>query len=396
MSASSPEAHAQTRLILILAISGFASTFAGRAMEPLVGVVARDLQTDPRTIALLSTAYALPYALIQPILGPVGDALGKERIIKICLAALALTLAGCAVATTSETLFALRILSGAAAGGVIPLALALLGDRIDLGQRQVAISRLLVAVVLGQLSGSSLGGIMAGWIGWRGVFWLATFMGTGACAAAILGFAAPPRAGTPFDIASAIARYKVILANPRARALFGLVFVEALAIFGIFPFIAPMLETRGEGGPTEAGLALAGFAIGGLIYSTLVRTMLTYLGLSRMLIGGGLLCGIALVVVGLAGSWKLDAAALTVLGLGFYMLHNSFQTQVTEVAPEARASAVALHAFSFFCGQALAVVLFDLGLRTIGQEPSMAVCAAAVVALGFAASWLLARQPRAR
>ncbi len=33
------------------------------------------------------------------------------------------------------------------------------------------------------------------------------------------------------------------------------------------------------------------------------------------------------------------------------MLHNSFQTQVTEVAPQARGSAVALHAFSFFSGQ---------------------------------------------
>ena len=45
--------------------------------------------------------------------------------------------------------------------------------------------------------------------------------------------------------------------------------------------------------------------------------------------------------------------AMVVLGLGFYMLHNSFQTQVTEIAPTARASAVALHAFSFFVGQAL-------------------------------------------
>ena len=61
-----------TRLIVILAFAGFASTFAGRSIEPLVGVLARDLQSDPHTVALLSTAFALPYALIQPILGPVG------------------------------------------------------------------------------------------------------------------------------------------------------------------------------------------------------------------------------------------------------------------------------------------------------------------------------------
>src|SRR5215213_8828666 len=62
-----------------------------RSLDPLIGVVARDLQSDPHTIALLATALAIPYAFIQPILGPVGDALGKERIMKVCLAILAAT-----------------------------------------------------------------------------------------------------------------------------------------------------------------------------------------------------------------------------------------------------------------------------------------------------------------
>ncbi len=68
-----------------------------------------------------------------------------------------------------------------------------------------------------------------------------------------------------------------------------------------------------------------------------------------MLIGGGLICAGALATIGLAGTWQMDCVALTAMGLGFYMLHNTFQVQVTEVAPTARASAVALHAFSFFC-----------------------------------------------
>ena len=69
-------------LILILATSGFASTFSSRAVEPMVGVIARDLGTDVQTAALLSAAFALPYAFVQPILGPVGDAVGKERVMK--------------------------------------------------------------------------------------------------------------------------------------------------------------------------------------------------------------------------------------------------------------------------------------------------------------------------
>ncbi len=111
-----------TRLIAILAVAGFASTFAGRSIEPLVGVLARDLRSDPHTVALLSTAFALPYALIQPILGPVGDALGKERVMAACLAVLTLALAACALTSDLDTLFGLRMVAGGSAGGVVPLA----------------------------------------------------------------------------------------------------------------------------------------------------------------------------------------------------------------------------------------------------------------------------------
>ncbi len=72
-------------------------------------------------MALLSTAFALPYALIQPVLGPVGDALGKERVVVACLFVLTLALGACIVAGDIGTLFGLRMLAGAAAGGVIPL-----------------------------------------------------------------------------------------------------------------------------------------------------------------------------------------------------------------------------------------------------------------------------------
>ena len=223
-----PTSFSTTRLIVILAFAGFASTFAGRAIEPLVGVLARDLQSDPHTVALLSTAFALPYALIQPILGPVGDSLGKERVIAVCLGILTLALAGCAVSADLTVLFGLRIMAGAAAGGVIPLALALMGDRIPLERRQVAIGRFLVAVILGQLSGSTFAGLIEADVGWKGVFAITAAVAALGCAAAILGFewaagAAPKR----FALGEAVARYRTIVAIPRARVLFIAVFVEA-------------------------------------------------------------------------------------------------------------------------------------------------------------------------
>lgn len=380
-------------LIRILAVSGFASTFSARAIEPMVGVIARDLQSTPQTIALLAAAFALPYAFIQPILGPIGDALGKERVMKVALSLLFLALAGSFFAPNAETLFGLRILAGAAAGGAVPLSIALIGDRVEMAQRQIALSRYLVAIIVGQLAGSSLAGLLAEQIGWRGVFGLSTLMMGCALAATVIGFRGALPGGR-FDPHAAILRYRDILSNPRALFLFSSVFVEATAIFGMFPYIAPLLEERGGGGPTEAGFAIGGFAIGGLVYSLLVGWMLKRHGIGRILTGGGLFAAAALIILGLGGDWKLDFVALLFLGLGFYMMHNTFQAQVTEVAPGARASAVALHAFSFFCGQALGVVLMGFGLRHIGLAISTAIAAIVILAVGLNASAVLSRSAR--
>lgn len=385
-------------LILILATSGFAGTFSSRAVEPMVGIIARDLNSTAQTIALLSAAFTLPYAFIQPVLGPIGDALGKERVMKVALSVLFLALGCSFFAPNAETLFALRIIAGAAAGGAVPLSIALIGDRVEMAQRQVALSRYLIAIIIGQLAGSSLAGLLAEMIGWRGVFALSTLMMACALTATLVGFRRAPSGGK-FDLRSAASRYRDILSNPRALALFGFVFVEALAIFGIFPYVAPLLEERGGGGAAEAGFAIGGFAVGGLIYSALVTWMLRRLGIRRILAGGGIFAGLALVILGLGGDWKVDAGAMLLMGLGFYMLHNTFQAQVTEVAPNARASAVALHAFSFFCGQALGVVFMGIGLRNIGLMAATAVAALVIVGVGLTASFVLRRpasQPRAR
>ena len=76
-------------VFLVFAACAFASGFALRVIDPIVLPVARPLRGQPAAAALLNTAYALPYALAQPLLGPLGDRFGKMRCIQVCVAALA-------------------------------------------------------------------------------------------------------------------------------------------------------------------------------------------------------------------------------------------------------------------------------------------------------------------
>ena len=51
-----------------------------------------DFATSVGVVALLSSAFALPFGLSQPFLGLAGDALGKAVVIKVAVAVLALCL----------------------------------------------------------------------------------------------------------------------------------------------------------------------------------------------------------------------------------------------------------------------------------------------------------------
>jgi MFS family permease len=105
------------RLIALLALAVFSGALVTRLTDPLVTVLARDLGGTAARTALLASAFALPFALIQPVLGPVGDALGKRRVILIAVGLLAILLAACAAAPDLGSLTILRALTGLAAGG---------------------------------------------------------------------------------------------------------------------------------------------------------------------------------------------------------------------------------------------------------------------------------------
>ena len=95
------------------------------------------------------------------------------------------------------------------------------------------------------------------------------------------------------------------------------------------------------------------------------------------------LCCIGLLGLALFPLWPAKMAAFLVVGVGFYMIHNSIQTQATELVPEARGASVALHAFNFFLGQAIGPVLYGLGVAHLGTPTTLAIAAGVMLMLGF-------------
>jgi len=372
-------------VFLIYAACAFASGFALRLVDPIVLPVAAHFSVTPAAAAMLNTAYALPYALAQPFLGPIGDRFGKQRCIQICIAGLALMLAAGAFADSFAFLLATRVLAGIFAGGLIPLVLAGLGDTYAMSERQVMLGRMLFAIISGQMLGSVVSGFANVAFGWHSALFIAS--GVGAVAAIVAWTAMP--ATSQHDAAppaSFAALYGRVFANPKAAWLYGAVLLEGALFYGLFPFMSELLVATTARGANpisvETGIVLGAFGIGGLLYAASVRRLLRLLGVRRMcLIGSaaGAACYAALAVSPL---WWLDAAAMFCAGIAFYMLHNSMQTEATELAPSARGSAVALFACGFFIGQGLGPLVFGGLLHALGPQLSLLIVAVTIVVLG--------------
>jgi predicted MFS family arabinose efflux permease len=380
-------------LLNLVAFVAFATSLFTRSTDPIVPQIADAFTVAPETAALLASAFALPYAFVQPVLGALADMFSKTRLMTACLLILVAASTVAVFAPNFETMIVSRMISGIAAGGVFPIALAIAGDRVAVDQRQIAISRLLGAAMMGSLLGASGAGVLADLFGWRSVFVATALIGFVILIAAVRGFRnVEDHAPGKFDLSTLGPNYRAIFGNPLSGYCFGLVFLESLCIFGIFPHMANLLQQGGETLATTAGVVLAGFGFGALLYTFAVSRLLNWFDARTMMVIGGTTMALCLAVISLRLAWQYELANFILLGFGMYFLHGFIQVVATELAPSARGSAMALHSAFFFFGQAAGPYLYGRGFTILGVAPTLLIAAAVMLIVGIVAAFKL-RQP---
>jgi MFS transporter, YNFM family, putative membrane transport protein len=372
------------RAIVLLAFAGFVSAANLRVCDPLLPQIAGELGVTIGGAGAVVTAFALSYGLFQVVIGPLGDAQGKLRVIVLgCLWAGAATVA-CAMAGGLASLTLLRFLAGIGGAAIIPLAIAWLGDVIPYDRRQPILARFASGQILGVVFGQAAGGILGELVGWRGAMLLLGAVHL--CAGAMLaletrrlsaGVPAPGRAQWRNAGSAAID----ILRRPWAQILLGTTFLEGVLMFGAFAYVGAHLHQRFGVGPGLVGLTIAAFGIGALIYALSAGALVERLGQPKLLALGSSLLAVGYVLLAVT-PWLWPAVpAVAIVGLGFYMLHNTLQTEATQLAPEARGLAVSLFAIMLFTGQSVGVALAGLLLDRWGGAPVFLAAAAGMLAI---------------
>ena len=373
----------------------FASTLFSRAVDPVIPKIAADLGIDVKTAALLSTAFTFPYAIMQPALGTIGDFFGKTRLMNICLAVVVTTTLICAFASNFTLLVAMRIVAGVFAGGIFPIGMALVGDLVPIESRQLAIGRLLAVGLTGNLIGAVISGVIGDLLGWRGVFFSIGGFGLITAGLAFLAFRGM-NVGKPrrFNVAAALAGFRGVFADPRAKICFGSVFFEGIVIHGMFPYVALLLLASGLTHSSYAGLVIGGFGLGGIIFSLMLPLLVVRMTERQLMLTGATGAAISFILIAFGLVWYVQAVVFVLFGLSFYMLHNNIQLHVTDLSQTARGAALSLHSSFFFTGQAIGPIYYGYTFGHLGLHipPLFGAVVIAIVGL-FCARFLRHRRP---
>ncbi len=378
---------------LALAAAAFVSGANLRLFDALLPTVARDFAVRPTTASVVVTAFTLAYGLFQVVHGPLGDRAGKLRVVGFATMIAAAASLGCAFAPDLQTLALLRFATGIGAAAIVPLSLAWIGDNTPYDRRQATLGRFLGFILMGQILGPAMGGALAEFIHWRRVFDVlaAVFLLVGIVL--LLVDRGTPRLVPAVPPASIRASYFSVLRDPWVRIVMLTVFLEGGLFYGAFAYTGAWLKERFDLSYLMIGVLLAGFGLGGMMYSLMVRRLLARFGETGFVrIGGGVLL-LCFLILPLLPAWQATLPVFMAAGFGFYMFHNTLQTKATEMAPQARGTAIAVFAFALFMGQASGVAACGLLIRLVHYEWTFVAMGLALVTLG---TWFAGRVERHR
>jgi EmrB/QacA subfamily drug resistance transporter len=158
-------------------------------------------------VSWVVTAYVVGAAATTPLWGKLGDRHGRKRLLEIALAIFVASSAVCGLAQDITTLVVVRAIQGTAAGGLMTLAMAAVGDLVSPRERGRYQGYIAATFAIATVAGPLIGGVLSDHASWRWVFYVNLPLGLLAFAGLSLRLPAPDtdteRPHNPLDVLGA-------------------------------------------------------------------------------------------------------------------------------------------------------------------------------------------------
>jgi EmrB/QacA subfamily drug resistance transporter len=172
-----------TFAVLSLGVAAFA--LLQSLVIPVLTTVQHQLHTTQDTVTWVLTAYLLSASIMTPILGRIGDMIGKERVFVATLIALSVGSLMAALAPSIAVMIVARVIQGIG-GGMIPVAFGIIRDEFPAEKVAGAVGSLASLTAVGAGLGIVLAGPIVNALDYHWLFWLPLILTIVAAVSAVL------------------------------------------------------------------------------------------------------------------------------------------------------------------------------------------------------------------
>ena len=339
----------KNKIIMLLGLAGFIVMADNWVVSPILPAIAQNINVDVAKAGLLITAYMIPFGFFQIVFGPLADRFGKKQVITFAVAMFTIATGLCALGSNLVNLSIFRALTGIFAASVMPISLAMIGDIFPVNERQGAIGTFMGISFLGQGLSMAIGGTIAYFLNWRGVFGVYAVFALIPTFLLINNYKSLPSEKHPDS--KIFAPYIKLLGTSRSLFTYIIVLLEGLFIVGSFSYAGAYISKTYGFNFFYIGLIMTAFGIMTVIGGRLSGKIVQKIGARKLLSIGLASAALADIVIYLFGNtlWLL-IIGVALLGIGFIFTHSTLLTRATEFAQKARGAAMSLVAFCFMGG----------------------------------------------
>ena len=375
-------------IILILGLAGFTVMADNWVVSPILPAISKDFGVSSISAGVLITSYMIPFGVFQLIFGPLADRFGKKQVITIAMVFFTIATALCAVGYNLSNLVLYRALTGICAASVMPISLALIGDLVPMEERQSAIGSFMGISFLGQGLSMAIGGTIAYFLNWRGVFALYAVL---AVLSTILLFTIGKNIpSTKNPNSEFLAPYLRLIGNKESLFTYIIVIIEGILIIGSFSYVGAFISNVYKYNFLQIGFIMTGFGIMAIIGGRLSGKIASKIGKKNILVVGLISATLAdLVLFSMGNVLGMLILGVALLGLGFIFAHSTLLTIATEFAQKARGIAMSLVAFCFMVGGGVGTAIGGRLIKIYGFSNFFLYCGIAFIVLVAATVFLI-------
>lgn len=294
MSAYNSHAAAQRtppRIFTLILLAGL-SALGMNIHLPSLPSMTEYYQTDYRLMQLSVALYLAGNAVVQIIVGPISDQMGRRPVIMGSIVLFLLATLGCIYAPTAEIFLLFRIAQTAVAATMV-LSRAAVRDMYDTDQAASMIGYVTMGMTVVPMLGPAIGGFLDQWLGWQANFWLLFLVAAATLAITFADFGETASKSGKTLLAQ-FREYPELLRSPR---FWGYSLASGLASGSFFAYLggAPFVGTQIYGLSTaELGLWFAAPAVGYFAGNFISGRFSIRIGVNRMVLWGCIVnaCGV--------------------------------------------------------------------------------------------------------